>query len=185
MLHTSHHTHYVIGTGANDPQKMDPTASRETLDHSIMYVFAVALEDGTWHHVDSYAPERAQRPETVELWHKISTVEDPEWTRRYHSLDLTEKAFGGKAVITFTDGTVIEDEAAVADAHPLGARPFGRAEYINKFKTLATGIVSEEEQERFLAAVQNLENLTDLSELNVVVTPEALASAPQTPEGLF
>ncbi|MFR9854865.1 2-methylcitrate dehydratase PrpD [Corynebacterium striatum] len=185
VLHTSHHTHYVIGTGANDPQKMDPTASRETLDHSIMYIFAVALEDGTWHHVDSYAPERAQRPETVELWHKISTVEDPEWTRRYHSLDLTEKAFGGKAVITFTDGTVIEDEAAVADAHPLGARPFGRAEYINKFKTLATGIVSEEEQERFLAAVQNLENLTDLSELNVVVTPEALASAPQTPEGLF
>ena len=31
-IHTSHHTHYVIGTGANDPQKMDPKASRETLD---------------------------------------------------------------------------------------------------------------------------------------------------------
>jgi 2-methylcitrate dehydratase len=33
IIHTSHHTHYVIGTGANDPQKMDPKASRETLDH--------------------------------------------------------------------------------------------------------------------------------------------------------
>ena len=43
-IYTSHHTHYVIGTGANDPQKMDPNASRETLDHSIMYIFAVALE---------------------------------------------------------------------------------------------------------------------------------------------
>ena len=53
VIHTSHHTHYVIGTGANDPQKMDPKASRETLDHSIMYIFAVALEDGRWHHVDS------------------------------------------------------------------------------------------------------------------------------------
>ena len=42
-IYTSHHTHYVIGTGANDPQKMDPNASRETLDHSIMYIFAVAL----------------------------------------------------------------------------------------------------------------------------------------------
>ena len=50
-IYTSHHTHYVIGTGANDPQKMDPNASRETLDHSIMYIFAVALEDGNWHHV--------------------------------------------------------------------------------------------------------------------------------------
>ncbi len=59
-IHTSHHTHYVIGTGANDPQKMDPNASRETLDHSIMYIFAVALEDGKWHHEDSYKPERAK-----------------------------------------------------------------------------------------------------------------------------
>ncbi|MGF1623672.1 MAG: MmgE/PrpD family protein, partial [Alphaproteobacteria bacterium] len=59
LLMTSHHTHNVIGTGANDPQKLDPEASRETLDHSIMYILAVALQDRTWHHVRSYAPERA------------------------------------------------------------------------------------------------------------------------------
>ncbi|WP_299137914.1 2-methylcitrate dehydratase PrpD [uncultured Corynebacterium sp.] len=185
VLHTSHHTHYVIGTGANDPQKMDPTASRETLDHSIMYIFAVALEDGEWDHEASYAPERANRPETIELWHKISTVEDPEWTRRYHSNDLSEKAFGGKAVITFKDGTVVEDERAVADAHPLGARPFVREQYIEKFRKLTNGIVDEAEQERFLNAVQNLENLTDLTELNVRVTDAHLAAAPQKPEGIF
>lgn len=185
VLHTSHHTHYVIGTGANDPQKMDPSASRETLDHSIMYIFAVALEDGEWDHEASYAPERANRPETIELWHKISTVEDPEWTRRYHSNDLSEKAFGGKAVITFKDGTVVEDERAVADAHPLGARPFAREQYIEKFTKLAAGIVEEAEQERFLNAVQNLENLTDLTELNVRVTDAHLAAAPQKPEGIF
>ncbi|GAA1175867.1 2-methylcitrate dehydratase [Corynebacterium glaucum] len=185
VLHTSHHTHYVIGTGANDPQKMDPTASRETLDHSIMYMFAVALEDGTWHHVDSYLPERAGRPETVELWHKISTVEDEEWTRRYHSTDPNEKAFGAKAVITFNDGSVIEDEMAVADAHPLGARPFTRDNYINKFRTLAEGIVDQAEQDRFLEAVQNLENLTDLCELNIVVNEAARAEAPEIPGGIF
>ena len=60
VIETSHHTHYVIGTGANDPQKMDPKASRETLDHSIMYIVAVALQDGAWHHVRCYAPERAR-----------------------------------------------------------------------------------------------------------------------------
>ncbi|MEH0146520.1 2-methylcitrate dehydratase PrpD [Corynebacterium sp. Q4381] len=185
VLHTSHHTHYVIGTGANDPQKMDPTASRETLDHSIMYMFAVALEDGAWHHVDSYTPERAGRPETVALWHKISTVEDPEWTRRYHSSDPDEKAFGARAVITFTDGSVIEDEIAVADAHPLGARPFVRENYIAKFRTLASGVVDPEEQERFLTTVQDLENLTDLSELNIAVNDAARAEAPQIPGGIF
>ena len=70
-IHTSHHTHYVIGTGANDPQKMDPKASRETLDHSIMYIFAVALEDGEWHHINSYTPKRASRKSTIELWQKL------------------------------------------------------------------------------------------------------------------
>ena len=50
VLHTSHHTHSVIGTGSGDPQKFDPDASRETLDHSLPYIFAVALQDGAWHH---------------------------------------------------------------------------------------------------------------------------------------
>src|ERR1700678_461799 len=87
VLHTSHHTHFVIGTGSGDPQKFDPDASRETLDHSLPYIFAVALQDGSWHHERSYAPERAHRRDTVALWHKICTVGDPEWTRRYHSSD--------------------------------------------------------------------------------------------------
>ncbi len=70
VIHTSHHTHNVIGTGAGDPQKMDPEASRETLDHSIMYIVAVALQDREWHHERSYAPARARRPDTVALWRK-------------------------------------------------------------------------------------------------------------------
>ena len=106
-IHTSHHTHTVIGSGANDPQKLDPHASRETLDHSAMYIFAVALEDGAWHHQTSYAPERAARPETVVLWHKIRTLEGPEWTRRYHSDDPAEKAFGGRVVVELEDGSVV------------------------------------------------------------------------------
>jgi len=171
ILHTSHHTHYVIGTGANDPQKMDPKASRETLDHSIMYIFAVALEDGKWHHVDSYAPKRAARASTVELWHKIETREDAEWTRRYHSADPAEKAFGARVEIHLNNGEVLIDEMAVANAHPFGARPFGRADYIHKFETLTDGIISPRESARFLDAVQNLATLGsgELSALNVAL----------------
>ncbi|MEM9233787.1 MAG: MmgE/PrpD family protein [Pseudomonadota bacterium] len=170
VLHTSHHTHYVIGTGAGDPQKMDPNASRETLDHSIMYIFAVALQDGEWHHVRSYAPERAKREDTVRLWHKISTTEDPEWTRRYHSHDPNEKAFGARVVITMDDGSVIEDEMGIANAHPFGARPFGRDEYIGKFLTLTDGILDKAESDRFLDLVQRLPELSadDLLALNPV-----------------
>ncbi|MFI5497519.1 2-methylcitrate dehydratase PrpD [Nocardia asteroides] len=187
VLHTSHHTHYVIGTGSGDPQKFDPNASRETLDHSVMYIFAVALQDGTWHHERSYAPEHAQRPDTIELWRKISTAEDPEWTRRYHSTDPNEKAFGARAEITLKSGEVIVDELAVADAHPLGARPFAREQYIAKFRTLAEGVIDRAEQDRFLAVAQRTPELTadELSQLNFTVSDEVLARAPKLPKGLF
>ncbi|MDD2877293.1 MAG: MmgE/PrpD family protein [Acidiphilium sp.] len=178
-IHTSHHTHYVIGTGANDPQKMDPTASRETLDHSIMYIFAVALQDGRWHHVDSYAPERAQRADTVALWHKIETCEDLEWTRRYHAIDPNEKAFGGRVEIHFKDGSTLTDEMAVANAHSLGAKPFAREDYIRKFETLTGGIISARESARFLEAVQELPKLPAgaLDRLNVALPADALTES--------
>ncbi len=187
VLHTSHHTHYVIGTGANDPQKMDPNASRETLDHSIMYIFAVALQDGSWHHVKSYSPERARREDTVRLWHKISTLEDPVWTQRYHETDPSKKAFGARVVITMKDGTVLEDELAMANAHPLGARPFRRDNYIHKFKTLTEGIVSEKEVKRFLETVQNLPKLSgkDLYNLSVVVDQVELKNKTRDTRGIF
>ncbi|MFT4051155.1 MAG: MmgE/PrpD family protein [Microbacterium sp.] len=186
VLHTSHHTHYVIGSGANDPQKYDPQASRETLDHSIPYIFAVALQDGGWHHVDSYAPERAARPDTVALWRKITTAEDAEWTRRYHSEDPAEKAFGGRVEIRLADGTVIDDEIAVADAHPLGARPFAREDYVRKFRLLAEPVLAPEEIERFLGLAQRLPELTaaQVRELNIVALPGVL-SAVSSPKGLF
>ncbi len=186
VLHTSHHTHYVIGSGANDPQKYDPTASRETLDHSIPYIFAVALQDGGWHHVDSYLPERAARADTVELWHKVTTAEDAEWTRRYHSDDPAEKAFGGRVEIRLTDGSTIVDEIAVADAHPLGARPFAREDYIRKFRILAEPVLTPEEIERFLELAQRLPELTadEVRQLTIVAKPGVLAGAP-APKGLF
>ncbi|GAB3193713.1 MmgE/PrpD family protein [Nesterenkonia suensis] len=186
LIRTSHHTHYVIGSGANDPQKYDPTASRETLDHSIPYIFTVALQDGAWHHVDSYAPERAGREDTVALWHKVTTEEDPEWTRRYHSLDIAEKAFGGSVEIRLTDGRTITDEIAVADAHPLGARPFAREQYIEKFRSLAADVVADDEVERFLEAVQHLESLPagELDQLNVQAA-DGVIDPTAGPKGLF
>jgi 2-methylcitrate dehydratase len=174
VIHTSHHTHHVIGTGSGDPQKMDPRATRETLDHSIAYIVAVALEDGAWHHERSYSPTRAGRPSTVKLWHAIRTVEDPEWTRRYHE---AEPEFGGRISVTLDDGAVIEDELGVADAHPRGARPFGRAEYVDKFEALADGVLSRAEQKRFLATAAALPELgaDDLAGLTITADADLLA----------
>jgi 2-methylcitrate dehydratase len=170
-IFTSHHTHYVIGTGANDPQKMDPNASRETLDHSIMYIFAVALEDGDWHHVKSYTKSRAKRKSTIKLWRSIKTFEDKKWTKKYHDPNPKNKSFGAKVVVTLKTGKKIIEELDKADAHPYGARPFRRENYINKFLTLTEGLIVSKERDRFLKTVQNLRNLKSgqLDKLNIEV----------------
>ena len=174
----------MIGTGSHDPQKFDPLASRETLDHSIMYIVAVALQDGAWHHVRSYEPARAQRPDTVALWRKISTVEGPRWTERYHSEDANEKAFGGKIIIRLNDGRVIEDELAVANAHTLGAAPWTRPDYIGKFRTLTEGLLEPREVEHFLDVVQRLPTLSpeELLQLTAAIPAGTLAEGAQ---GIF
>jgi 2-methylcitrate dehydratase len=184
VIHTSHHTHYVIGSGAADPQKYDPGASRETLDHSLPYIFAVALQDGSWHHETSYTAERAARPDTVALWQKISTVEDDEWTARYHAAGAGQ-SYGGRVVVTLTDGCQVVDEISVADAHPRGARPFGRDEYVRKFRSLAVPVLGEEEAERFLALALRLPELVpeDVRALTFTALPGVLPAAKRP--GLF
>ena len=168
-IYTSHHTHYVIGTGANDPQKMDPNASRETLDHSIMYIFAVALEDADWHHVKSYTKARAKKKSTIKIWHSIKTHEDKKWTKKYHDPNPKNKSFGAKVVVTMKSGKKISEQLEIADAHPYGKRPFKRNDYIKKFKTLTDKILSYKESSRFIKTVQNLKKIKKgkLTNLNI------------------
>ena len=185
VLHTSDHTHNVIGTGAGDPEKLDPAATRETLDHSVMYIFAVALQDGRWHHLDSYTPQRAARPETVRLWHRVETVEDPAWTAAYHHPDPARRAFGGRAEVHLSDGRVVAGELAVADAHPLGAAPFARPDYLRKLAVLADGVVAEAELARFAGLVERLGAL-DPGELDgLTVAAGHLAAGTSDQRGIF
>ena len=155
---------------------MDPNASRETLDHSIMYIFAVALEDGDWHHVKSYSKSRAKRKSTIKIWRSIKTHEDKKWTKKYHNPDPKKKAFGAKVVITLKNGKKITEQQERADAHPYGSRPFKREDYINKFLTLTENILDKKESNRFLKTVQNLKKLKagQLDKLNIEVKKSKL-----------
>jgi len=175
-IYTSHHTHYVIGTGANDPQKMDPNASRETLDHSIMYIFAVALEDGEWHHVKSYTKARANKKSTIKIWQRIKTHEDKIWTKKYHDPSPKNKSFGARVVVTMKNRKKISEQLEIADAHPYGLRPFKRKDYIKKFKILTDNIISHKESLRFIKTVQNLKKLKSgqLAKLNIEVSKKYL-----------
>ena len=147
----------------------------------------MALQDGNWHHIHSYTHERATRDDTVRLWQKISTEEDPAWTKRYHDPDPEMRAFGGRLEVTLNTGEIIIDELAVANAHPAGAKPFRREDYIQKFRTLTEGIVSKSESRRFLELIQNLPELSpdDVQKLNVQLENSQLDLSTQNSKGIF
>jgi 2-methylcitrate dehydratase len=169
VIATRRYTHDAMGSGSNDPEKWDPNASRETLDHSLMYMFAIALQDGELHHERSYDPERARRGDTVQLWQKIRTVEDASWNQRYDTPPPLQKDHGCRATITFKNGDVLTDEIDVPNAHPRGVTPYCREDYIRKFLKLSDGIVPKAAADRFLNLVHRLSDLSaeDVRQLNL------------------
>jgi 2-methylcitrate dehydratase len=70
----------------------------------------------------------------------------------------------------------IEGEIAVANAHPLGAAPFGRDDYVHKFKLLTDRIVSQRESARFLQSATRTADLLpgELDELNLALPDGSL-----------
>ena len=69
---------------------------------------------------------------------------------------------------------------------PLGARPFGRAEYVAKFRSLAEFVLDESEIERFLTLVERLPELgsDELVGLTITAAPGVLSSV-ENPTGIF
>ena len=74
------------------------------------------------------------------------------------------------------NGKKISEQLERADAHPYGARPFERKDYINKFKILTNNIISRKESLRFIKVVQNLKKLKNdqLNKLNIEVNKKYL-----------
>jgi 2-methylcitrate dehydratase len=159
VLHTKWLTHTVMGSGSGDPDKWDPHASRETLDHSAPFQFARALVDGWWHHDRSYESTRIAEPAFVDLWARVRTVEDQGWNARFDVPDPLAKDHGAGAAIRLRDGSTVEEELAVADSHPRGRAPWGPDDYRRKFLTLTEGILSSAEAERCLAEAGALSTL--------------------------
>ncbi len=183
-LHTKRMTHMVMGSGSGDPDKWDPAASRETLDHSAPFQFARALVDGFWHHERSYDPSRIAEPDFVALWRKVATLEDDAWNQRFDRAAPLDKDHGARAVITYQNGAQDEMSLAVADSHPKGAAPWTAKDYLAKFDNLTASAVSAPQRAAFLAAAQNLGGLGVEQLFSLGVTAD-LITLQSGPSGLF
>jgi 2-methylcitrate dehydratase len=117
----------------------------------------------------------------VDLWRKVVTVEDEEWNCRFDAAAPLDKHHGARAVITFADGRALAEELAVADSHPRGAAPWGKADYSRKFNDLTAQYVSPGEGARFLDAAFRAKDLsaTELSTLGLAADLCAVVVAPR------
>ena len=121
-----------------------------------MYIFAVALQDGRWHHVDSYAPRRAGRADTVRLWHKIETTRGSGVDAPL-SLDRSERAGvrrtrrdldAGRQPDRRRDGGRQRASARREAVRPRRLHP--------QVPELTDGVISTREANRFLEAAQDV-----------------------------
>lgn len=157
------HTHLasleIIG---RQPEKWDPQ-SKETADHSLPYLVAVALRDGV---VDERSFYRAtyRDPDLLAFLKRITVVEDKDFTAAYGD------KFANRIVVKLKDGGVVEAERAYPLGHPKNAMTDGQIE--EKFRSLAEGLLPDAEQKKFIKACWNIDKADDLGELLPLVASE-------------
>jgi 2-methylcitrate dehydratase len=164
-------TYYVawseIGGGQADAaDKWDPQ-NRETADHSLPYMCAVALTDGRLE-ADSYLPERFRDPALRPIMRKIEVIEDPAITANWVNVPAHH------ITIQMTSGEVREIRVDYPRGHP--GNPATTDELERKFRRQVTPFVDEQGTEQLLQTLLDLEKPERLSRLL-----ELLRAVPATP----
>jgi 2-methylcitrate dehydratase len=138
-----------------DPSKYDPR-SKETADHSLPYVIAVALVDGQvtprQFEADRIADERVR----AQL-RKVEVVADPEIEAVFPELQRVVVA------IDTTDGRELVRELDYPKGDP--RNPLSDDEIVEKFEALAAPVLSPERRQRLIETVWKLEELEQVTEL--------------------
>jgi 2-methylcitrate dehydratase len=138
-----------------DPEKWDPK-TKETADHSLMWVTAVALINGTVE-LYHYTPENIRDPRVLSLIKKMKVNVDPELDKLYPS------AIPNRITVKFKNGKELTSHVDYPKGHP--KNPMSDEEVENKFKKLTNGILTPNQVNTVINFVENLESLTDIKQV--------------------
>ncbi len=151
-VETSHHSWEIIG---KEPAKWHPQ-TKETADHSLPYIVAVALREGAVG-LEQFDERHLRDPQLAALVQKVTVDEQPKYTELYG------RAFPNKVRVTLKSGPVFEKEVMHPKGHP--QNPLTREELEQKFRTAADPLLETTRQDKILDSVWNLENLGSVREL--------------------
>jgi 2-methylcitrate dehydratase len=145
----------AVSSASTEPQKWDPK-TRETADHSIPFLVAVALQDGAVTPA-SFTRERINDPALRPLMAKMIIEEIPDFTRRYPT------EYNCRMEVTTRSG----HSYVASTSYPKGHcnNPLDDSEVSAKFRRLATPTITEQQCEQALELLWSLEDQPDLDEI--------------------
>ena len=138
-----------------DPLRRAPH-SRETADHSIHYMVAVALLDGEMT-PRQFADGRWFDPQVCDLMKRMVVTIDPTWTTR------APGGFPCTVKLKLRDGTETITEVPYAAGH--ARNKMDRAQVVEKFRYCVERRLSASRADEIIAAVDGLDQLTSTREL--------------------
>ena len=138
-----------------DPLRRAPH-SRETADHSIHYMVAVALLDGEMT-PRQFADGRWFDPEVCDLMNRMVITIDPAWTKR------APGGFPCTVKLKLKDGTETITEVPYAAGH--ARNKMDRAQVVEKFRYCVERRLSPARADEIIAAVDELDQLASTREL--------------------
>jgi 2-methylcitrate dehydratase PrpD len=145
----------------SEPEKWNPQ-TRETADHSIPYLVAVALQDGAVTPA-SFSPQRIHDPALRSLIERMTVDAEPEFSCRYPD------EINCRIEITTTLGEQRVAQTAYPKGHP--RNPMSDAEINSKFRSLTTELLTTQQCDQALDLLWSLEDQPSLEELydNLVI----------------
>ena len=151
-VQTYHMAYSEIGS---EPEKWDPQ-TRETADHSLPYLLALALTDGRIT-ADSFSPKRMQDPELRQLMRRIRIAENPEFTRQFPSKMVTE------IEVQTRSGRRLAETASYPKGHAMN--PMSEAEIESKFAELSENVLTSARRESILRALWDVDQAADIGKV--------------------
>ena len=145
----------AVRNAAGEPEKWDPK-TRETADHSLPYVVAVALADGALT-AASFADERIADPGLRPLMRKVEVSEDADATHRYPAQQRA------RMEVVLRSGQRLTRAADYPKGH--SRNPLSDGELEQKFRGLTTGVLPEARRVTLLDLLWRFDELENLDAL--------------------
>ena len=144
-----------VSSPDTEPEKWDPQ-TRETADHSIPFLVAMALQDGAVT-PGSFSPQRIADPSLRALMSGMTMTEGPGFTEKY------PQQYNCRIVVTTSAGEKYEASTSYPKGHK--SNPLSDREVDQKFTNLASVVLSEQQCSEALDLLWRIEEANNLTSL--------------------